>query len=42
MSQEQVLICKFNKTGFCKFKQHFEKRHDNEVCGNQSECEKGT
>ena len=42
MSQVKVLICKFNQTGFCKFKQHCEKRHVDEICGNQSECEHGT
>ena len=38
MSQKQVLICKFNQTGFCKFKEHCKKEHNNEVCGNLNEC----
>ena len=41
MSQEQIVICKFNQFGFCKFKQHCNKKHDNEICGKQSECEDG-
>ena len=37
MSQEQVTICKFNQTGFCKFKQFCKKEHVNEMCESQSE-----
>ena len=39
MSQEQIALCKFNQKGFCKFKQYCKERHEDEICGNQSECE---
>ena len=40
MSQEQVSICKFNQSGFCKFKQFCKKEHVNEICESQSECKR--
>ena len=39
MSQEQVMICKFNQTGFCKFKQLCKKEHVNEIYENTEKCE---
>ena len=42
MYLQQDLICKFNQNGFCKFKQHCKKKHDNEICGNPSECKHET
>ena len=38
MSQEQVTICKFDQSGFCKFKHLCKKEHVNEICENHSEC----
>ena len=38
MSQERGTICKFNQTGFCKFKQLCKKEHVKEICQNQSDC----
>ena len=34
-----VKVCKYNQTGFCKFKEHCRNRHEAEICGN-SKCEK--
>ena len=32
-------ICKYNQTGFCKFRDHCRKKHENETCeGEQSNC----
>ena len=42
MSQKQIVICKLNHFEFCKFKQHCNKNHDNEVCEKQSECKDRT
>ena len=38
---EQVdhkIICKYNQTGFCKFRENCPKVHNNEVCNNKSDC----
>ena len=33
-------ICKHNQTGYCKFKEHCKKTHENIVCENTSDCRK--
>ena len=40
MEDEGCSICKFNQTGFCKFKEHCRKKHENEICENINECTK--
>ena len=31
-------ICKYNQSGFCKFRKTCDKRHDNEICNNITNC----
>jgi hypothetical protein len=42
MSLKKCIVCKFNQTGFCKFKEHCRNEHNNETCENLSECTDGT
>ena len=32
-------VCKYNQTGFCKFRERCRKRHNNEICEHQYKCE---
>ena len=39
-------ICKYNQSGFCKFQNNCDKKHDNEICANitickETQCTKG-
>ena len=38
MASRQVDLCKYNQTGFCKFKDLCPKRHENTVCKNTDKC----
>ena len=31
-------VCKYHKTGFCKFRDRCRSRHNDEICGNHNEC----
>ena len=33
-------ICKFNQSGSCKFQEHCQRKHENRMCENLSECTK--
>ena len=35
-------ICKYNQTGFCKFRENCKKLHNNEVCNDKSDCRSET
>ena len=35
-------ICKYNQTGFCKFRANCKKVHNNEVCNDESDCRSET
>ena len=38
MAEESNKICKFNQTGFCKFRVHCEKKHEDQVCDEINDC----
>ena len=38
MLEESSTICKFHQTGFCKFGSHCKRKHEDQICDNQSEC----
>ena len=38
MEDDHGSICKFNQLGFCKFREHCRKKHENTICEKASEC----
>ena len=38
MEDHHGSICKFNQTGFCKFREHCRKKHENTICDKSNEC----
>ena len=38
MAEQQMDLCKHNQTGFCKFQNKCQKRHENTVCENTENC----
>ena len=38
--QQQVNICQHNQTGFCKFRDKCQKKHENTLCENTENCGK--
>ena len=37
-NEEQSPICKFNQTGFCKFRENLNRKHNNKLCETPMEC----
>ena len=35
---EVGLVCKYNQTGFCKFRDRCRSKHISQICGNQNKC----
>ena len=42
MSAEGLRICKLYQNGYCKFKQHCRKKHENKVCDKLNDCKDKT
>ena len=40
MSQSSVKVCKYNQTGFCKYKDQCQKTHDYQKCENPTSCKR--
>ena len=38
MEDDHGSICKFNQMGFCKFREHCRKKHDNTICEKAGKC----
>ena len=38
MSAQVLNICKFYQNGYCKFKQHCRKKHEDKVCDKLNDC----
>ena len=38
MSQSSPTVCRYNQTGFCKYKDHCKKTHENQKCKNLASC----
>ena len=38
MSDQNQSICKYNQTGFCKFKEKCQKRHEDQLCEAHPQC----
>ena len=38
MEDDHDSICKCNQTGYCKFREHCRKKHDNIICDKRNEC----
>ena len=38
MENDHGSLCKFNQIGFCKFREHSRKMHENTICEKAGEC----